>query len=626
MRAGHATASQERKIQTTSLRVVFFNRAFHPEVTATSQLLTELCQDLVVRHGCSVTVIAGTAQAIIDDANDNLDSQIAILRAPTTRFSKRRLIGRITNYISYFVSAVFTSLKLSGVDVVVSLTDPPIIALVAYATAKRLNCPFVMVYQDVFPEVAQIARNYKNRAIIALLHKINCFIAQRADRIVALSETMKSKLINEKNADGEKTVVIPNWTDCSSIIPEDKTNPFSLRHGLADKFVVMHSGNVGLSQDFDIVIEAAERLKHKPDITFAIVGDGVRKPDLQRQVKQLCLTNVVFFAYQPKDALRFSFAAADVFIVTLKNGLAGYIVPSKIYGILAAGRPYLAAVELASEVSDLTRKYRCGLLTRVGDPDDLVRNILLLYSKRDLARSLGANARAAALYFDRPARTEEYYRLFEQATQAIRPKSSPFKRPFDILLAGMGLLFSLPLWILIILAIKIDDDGPVFFSQDRVGRRGMVFKSLKFRSMKVNGTQMTEVFQAAAGDRRITRVGRLLRNTAMDELPQLWNIFRGDMSFVGPRALMPTEVETRGNDSRAVSISEVPGYQVRQLVRPGLTGIAQIYADRDIPRRHKFKFDAVYVKKQTFGLDLRLILISFWITFRGKWEHRGRKV
>ena len=635
MRAGHATSSHEPTPWPTGLHIVFFNRAFYPDITATSQLLTELCQDLVVRHGCSVTVVAGTPQTTINApenqpshqaAPDNLGSRIAILRARATRFSKRRLIGRITNYISYFVSAIFASFKVAGVDVVVSLTDPPIIPLVAYATAKRLNCPFVMVYQDVFPEVAQIAKNYKNRVIIGLLHRINCFVAQRADRVVALSETMKFKLIKEKSADGDKTVVISNWIDCSNIVPEDKRNPFSLSHGLADKFVVMHSGNIGLSQDFDLIIEAAARLKDKPDIIFVIVGDGVRKPDLQRKSKQLHLTNVVFFPYQPKELLRFSFAAADVFIVTLKNGLAGYLVPSKIYGILAAGRPYIAALEPASEVNDLTRKYRCGLLTRLADPDDLVRNILLLYGNRDLAGSLGANARAAALYFDRPARTEEYYRLFEHVTHSVRPKFSAFKRPFDVLLAGTGLLFSLPLWVLIIVAIKIDDGGPVFFSQDRVGRRGTVFESLKFRSMKAESNEKTEVFQASAGDRRITRVGRLLRNTAMDELPQLWNIFKGDMSFVGPRALMPTEVETRGNAGKAVSISDVPGYKVRQLVRPGLTGIAQIYADRDIRRRHKFKFDALYVKKQTFGLDLRLILVSFWITFRGKWEHRGRKV
>src|SRR5437870_9407540 len=142
--------------------------------------------------------------------------------------------------------------------------------------------------------------------------------------------------------------------------------------------------------------------------------------------------------------------------------------------------------------------------------------------------------------------------------------------------------------------------------------------------MKAESNEKTEVFQASAGDRRITRVGRLLRNTAMDELPQLWNIFKGDMSFVGPRALLPEEVEVNGN-GRSVPMEEIPGYYARHQVTPGLTGIAQIFAPRDIPRGHKFKYDLLYVKKQSFWLDMKLIVLSFWITFRGKWEHRGKK-
>ena len=110
----------------------------------------------------------------------------------------------------------------------------------------------------------------------------------------------------------------------------------------------------------------------------------------------------------------------------------------------------------------------------------------------------------------------------------------------------------------------------------------------------------------------------------MDELPQLWNIFRGDMSFVGPRALMPEEIETSAT-GEPVPIEKIAGYQARHEVRPGLTGIAQVFADRDIPRRQKFRYDVLYIRKQSFWLDIRLIALSFWITFRGKWEHRGRK-
>jgi lipopolysaccharide/colanic/teichoic acid biosynthesis glycosyltransferase len=152
-----------------------------------------------------------------------------------------------------------------------------------------------------------------------------------------------------------------------------------------------------------------------------------------------------------------------------------------------------------------------------------------------------------------------------------------------------------------------------------------VFGALKFRSMVPDAESHTGPVQAAENDRRVTRVGRLLRATAMDELPQLWNIFAGDMSFVGPRPLRPGEVETRG-DGQLVRLDQIPGYEARHSVRPGLTGLTQVYASRDISRTSKFRLDRVYLKRASFWLDLKLIVLSFWITGRGEWEKRNRRV
>ncbi len=198
------------------------------------------------------------------------------------------------------------------------------------------------------------------------------------------------------------------------------------------------------------------------------------------------------------------------------------------------------------------------------------------------------------------------------------------KRAFDVLLSGTGLLIALPLGAVIALAVKLGDGGPVFFTQDRVGKGGKTFKGFKFRSMVPDADKKFGTVQAEEEDPRVTPVGRFLRKTAMDELPQLWNIFRGDMSFVGPRALAPREVEIRG-DGRSIPLEDIPGFSERHAVIPGLTGVAQIFAPRDIPRRQKFRYDRLYVRKQSFWLDIKLILISFWITFRGKWEVRGEK-
>ena len=192
------------------------------------------------------------------------------------------------------------------------------------------------------------------------------------------------------------------------------------------------------------------------------------------------------------------------------------------------------------------------------------------------------------------------------------------KRGFDILLSGVGLIVSLPFWGIIALAVKLHDGGPVFYRQERVGKDGRVFTGLKFRSMIPDSDKKWGVVPAAANDPRITKVGRILRATAMDELPQLWSIFRGDMSFVGPR---PEWVELV-KKFRA----EIPCFDLRHQVRPGLTGLAQVYGHSEMSRRHKLRYDLLYARRQSFWLDIRLVLISFAVTFTGRWERREGKI
>jgi len=199
------------------------------------------------------------------------------------------------------------------------------------------------------------------------------------------------------------------------------------------------------------------------------------------------------------------------------------------------------------------------------------------------------------------------------------------KRLFDIVVSGAGLLVFAPVAAVIAAAIKIEDGGPVLFRQDRVGKDCRVFQALKFRSMIVDAERHTGAIQATVNDPRVTRVGRILRATAFDELPQLWNIFRGDMSVVGPRPLRPGEADTTA-DGSLLPLSAIPGYEARHRVRPGLTGVAQVYAPRDLPRNGKFRYDLLYLRRAGLRLDLMLICQSFWITARGRWEHRGKKV
>lgn len=201
--------------------------------------------------------------------------------------------------------------------------------------------------------------------------------------------------------------------------------------------------------------------------------------------------------------------------------------------------------------------------------------------------------------------------------------ASPAKRAFDVLFAGTALVLSAPLWLAFAVAVKLDDRGPVFFRQDRSGLDGRVFFVRKFRSMSVDA-ERGGARQAVTNDPRVTRVGRWLRATAMDELPQLWNILVGDMSVVGPRALRPGEIEAHG-PGVFEPLERVAGFAVRSSVRPGLTGVAQIYAARNLPRRLKFRYDRLYIRRQSFVLDVCLVLLSFWISVSGTWESRGQQ-
>ncbi|MBI4634945.1 MAG: sugar transferase [Candidatus Rokubacteria bacterium] len=207
--------------------------------------------------------------------------------------------------------------------------------------------------------------------------------------------------------------------------------------------------------------------------------------------------------------------------------------------------------------------------------------------------------------------------------QAVVPSLEPrpvsrAKRAFDVLLACAGLALSSPLWVLVAAAIKLEDGGPVFYGQARVAQGGGTFRVQKFRSMVSDAERLTGAVWASSRDPRVTRVGRLLRATALDELPQLLSIFKGDMSLVGPRPERPEFVRQFAKD--------IPRYLERFGARPGLTGLAQIYGQYDSPPRRKLRYDLLYIRRQSFWLDVKLVGLSFWITFMGRGEHRGRKL
>jgi colanic acid biosynthesis glycosyl transferase WcaI len=409
------------------VHIAFFNRSYYPDQTATGQLLTDLSEDLVRDHGCRVSVVVGPPLHPLPGTAVNQRGIVArearkgveIHRARGTRFDKRRFAGRATNYVSYFASATWAGLRLDRPDVLVALTDPPIIGLTAWLAGKWHRAPFVMAFNDLFPEVAALLPDFRSSTVDTALQRVNEFLVRRAAMNIALGETMQRRLIENKGAPPARTTVIPSWTDTSAIVPGTKDNAFARREGLSDKFVVMHSGNLGLSQELESLVDAAAELRDLPDLVLVFQGDGVMRGRLEERAAGRGLTNVRFLPFAPRADLSASFASADIFIVSLQRGLAGFIVPSKLYGILAAGRPYVAAVEEGCEVDVITRRHDCGVVAEPGNAVSVAQAIRRLYADRSRTAQMGANARAASALYDRKVQVGRYLDVFRAV--ATRP-------------------------------------------------------------------------------------------------------------------------------------------------------------------------------------------------------------
>lgn len=400
------------------MRLLVLNQYFHPDVAATGQLLTELCVSLARSH--EVWVITGFP------TYDPLEPRrrrlfafedvegVRVLRVYTWRGSRKTLASRAATYVTFLLAALLAGLLVRRPDVLMTWTDPPLIPFVGWVIALVRRRPLVVVVQDVYPEVAVRLGALRHPGLIRVASALLHLPLRRAARIVAISEGMRRRLL-EKGVPGERIRVIPNWADGRAIVPCTRENPFARAHGLDRARVVLHAGNVGLVQDFETLLRCAERLRFQEGldgVKIVILGDGASKRRLQREVAERRLTNVVFLPYQPKERVKYSLASADVAVILLKPGLEGYVEPSKVYAIMASGRPFVAAIGSRSEVARIARAHECGVIVPAGQPDALAEALRALLSDRSWRERLGRNGRTALLrFYERSLAVSRYDRM-----------------------------------------------------------------------------------------------------------------------------------------------------------------------------------------------------------------------
>ena len=353
-------------------RLLVLNQYYWPGVEATAQLLTELCEALATE--ADVKVVTGVLHGHEEEPRRLVHNGVEILRVPSTSFERSRIFARAANYTTYLTNALVYGMRGRRPDVVLCMTDPPIVADVALVVARRYRAPLVVISQDVFPEIAVQLKRLENPALMSLLRVLVRIYLRRADRLVAIGETMRRRL-EEKGAPPDRVRVIPNWVDTTRLSPSGKDNHWSRGMGLNDKFVVMHSGNVGHAQDLDSLVRSSTFLRDLDDLVIAIIGTGARHSELVALAELLDADNVRFFYYQSRQVLPQSLSAADVHVVGLAPGLAGYVVPSRLYGILAVARPVIVAADPESETAQVVQQIGCGIVVPPGRPGLLARAI-----------------------------------------------------------------------------------------------------------------------------------------------------------------------------------------------------------------------------------------------------------
>ncbi|WP_458120259.1 glycosyltransferase family 4 protein [Paenibacillus sp. Z6-24] len=422
-------------------KIVFVINYFYPDYASTGQLLTELC--LYLQHDFDITVIAecppgyvspsGAKGRVLRDRLENIE----VVRIRLPEVDKQNKLSRIKYISTYFWFATYQLLKEKNTDFIYTISTPPVLGGLIGTIGKVLKrSKHIYNIQDFNPEQAE-AVGYTDRKwifnIARAIDNVNCSMS---DHVITVGKDMQETL--DKRFGGRKQIantVINNWTNEQEIVPVGKDHPrvaqFIRENGWEGKFVVMYSGNLGLYYDLENLISVVPKLKECTNMVFAFIGEGAMKQKMMDYAEQHGLIQsgqVCFLPFQPKEDLKYSLNAADVHLVVNQKGIKGVSVPSKIYGVMAAGKPVLGVLEEGSEAHRLIVESYCGLVAEPQNYDDVAVKLRTLYAMDRLElQTVGQNGRD---YLEKHLRRDVSLEKYRQLLLSmVTPSSSPSMLP-----------------------------------------------------------------------------------------------------------------------------------------------------------------------------------------------------
>ena len=378
---------------------------YYPDVASTGQILKELCEGMKDTFDITVICVVPSYSGVIDEKyktqriyNEEING-INVIRVRVPEFQKSNKLSRIKNLLSYFFNSLLATLKLEKHDYIFTISQPPILGGLLGVLGKWIKGgKLIYNIQDFNPEQTMAVGYSKNKLLLSSVMMVDKFSCKKSDEVIVVGRDMQETLKNRfNNKKVPKNTFINNWIDEKEIYPLEQNHPkivaFKKKYNLQDKFIIMYSGNIGLYYDLENIIKVIGKFNGIDDVVFVFVGDGTVKNKIENYVKENKLSNVTFIPYQDKADLVYSLNAADIHWVVNAKGIKGVSVPSKLYGVMAAGKPVLGVVDKGSEARLIVDECNCGLCTEPGNYDEIYKKIDFILNNKEEIKRLGINGR-----------------------------------------------------------------------------------------------------------------------------------------------------------------------------------------------------------------------------------------
>lgn len=577
------------------LRVLLITQWFDPEPTFKGLLFAQELKKL----GYDVRVMTGYPNypgGVLYDGykirlfqRETIDG-VEVLRVPLYPSHNDSGLARALNYLSFALSASVAVLLMQRPDVAYVYHPPATVGIPAMVLKMARGVPFIYDVQDLWPDTLAATGMLRSPRLLDLIGALMIRVYRGASHLVVLSEGFKEKIVG-RSIPASRVHVVPNWADEKQI---DFSEPSTALQPKDDQtFTVTFAGNMGKAQALVTVLEAAEILKQEKNLRFLLVGGGLDVEKLKSVAAAKQLSNVDFLPRMPIYEIGPVLMRSQALLVHLRDdALFEITIPSKTQAYLMVGKPVLMGVR--GDAAKIVEEAGAGICFDPESPTQLAEAVRALTKLPEHERQeMGASGqRYYWEHLSLRVGAQKFARILETAAEE-KPAVLYRKRILDLICAGSGLLVASVPMAVIAAVVKRNLGSPVLFRQVRPGKDGEPFQLLKFRTMT---NAVDEVGQALPDGARLTAFGRLLRATSLDELPSLWNVWKGEMSIVGPRPLL-----------MRYTPYFTPEESIRLSVKPGITGWAQVNGRNTSSWDKRLALDIWYVKRLSTWLDLKIV-------------------